>query len=932
MTALLVNTITARCDVEPGWIHINAPFVMKPRMDSLRAKWDAEKRMFRVPLTWANCLALRTELGADLTLDDSLKAWGTAYRAQAQTLLNLRQRHDRWTISPNLPGFDTLFAHQRSGVDLVIQSRNLHRTLNDGMGARYLVLDETGVGKGVPLTAKVLTPTGWVPASLIREGDSLIGRDGQPTKVEGAYLQPIQQTYRVTFSDGVSVVTDGPHLWTVQSSNDQTRGNVWRTMSTEELSRQVTTASGRARWRIPLLSAPVEFDQATDLPMNPYALGVVLGDGYLRGNGAEVNTDKEILESIGIEDPTPRPGCWYGLVAVPDSLGLNGRHSWDKFVPPVYLTASPADRLAILQGLMDTDGTPLPKGGTEFSSTSEQLVDDVVDLAQSLGGTARKKGPRYTRYTYKGDEHEGRLSWRVNVKLPDGMQPFRLARKATDWLAPTKYPVTRIIKSIKVEGRQPTICFRVAASDSLFVIDHYVVTHNTRVALGAIAQLQASPVIILCPKSVIRSWHDEAKVFFPDADIREVHGTAVQRRKMLVPGGDLYIMSYDSLRTHSRILGYPSADPLTEEQRRPKEIQALDAKMLVVDEVHRCASPRTQQTRAAWAVADDVEHVVAMTGTPIQESPEDLWAVLRLLDRKTFPGITAFRDRYLDMVINPYGGWDVRGLNPTTRHEFLDLFHTMSRRAEKADVLPYLPPKVYETRWVELPPDNRRAYKQMEKQYLLEVESGQITAASNPMVAAGRLIQLANATIDVLPAATPDGEEQVLLVNPSPKVKAFMADIDAGDFADTSVVVFSDSRKLIGLLAQAFDEHHPAIPYVSITGDTTTDERNDAIKRFQNGEVRYILITRAGDTGITLTKASVMVRLVRSWSYITHVQAEDRVHRIGSEQHDSITYIDYVTEDTVEEGQIARLNSKKEKATEVLHPDELRAMMKREST
>ena len=600
MTALLVNQIVARTDIQSGWIHINAPFVMKTRMDSLRARWDSENRMFKVPLTWANCLALRTELGEDLVLDDSLKQWGAAYRKQAQMLLNLRQRHDRMTVSPNLPGFDTLFAHQRSGVDLIMHSQALHAVLGDGMGARYLVLDETGVGK-------------------------------------------------------------------------------------------------------------------------------------------------------------------------------------------------------------------------------------------------------------------------------------------------------------------------------------------TRVALGAIAQLGVETAVILCPKSVIRAWHDEAQVFFPGADIREVHGSAVQRRKMLVPGGFLYIMSYDSLRTHSRMLGYPSAEPLTEEQRQPKEVQALGAQMLIVDEVHRCASPRTQQTRAAWAVADDVKHVIAMTGTPIQESPEDLWAVLRLLDKRTFPGITAFRDRYLDMVINPYGGWDVRGLNPTTRHEFLDIFHTMSRRAEKQEVLPYLPPKVYETRWVELPPDNRRAYKQMEKQYLLEVESGAITAASNPMVAAGRLIQLANATIDVLPAATPDGEEQVLLVDPSPKVKAFMADIDAGDYDRASVVVFSDSRKLITLLAQAFDQHNKPIPYVSITGDTTADERNDAIKRFQAGEVQYILITRAGDTGITLTRASVMVRLVRSWSYVTHVQAEDRVHRIGSEQHESILYLDYVSEDTIEEGQIARLNSKKEKATDILHPDELRALMKREA-
>jgi SNF2 family DNA or RNA helicase len=598
MSALLVATVTARTDVEPGWIHVDAPFVMKPQMDAVKAKWDAPHHQFRVPLTWGNCLALRTELGDDLTLDPSLVEWARKYRGPAKGLLDLREKHEREIHRPAGPGFDTMFKHQMSGVDLIMRSQALHRTLGDGMGARYLVLDETGVGK-------------------------------------------------------------------------------------------------------------------------------------------------------------------------------------------------------------------------------------------------------------------------------------------------------------------------------------------TRVALGAIAELEVSTAVILCPKSVIRVWHDEAQLFFPGADIREVHGSAVARRKALAPGGFLYIMSYESLRSHSRVLWYPGCAALTDEQRHPREIQALHADMLIVDEVHRCASPRTVQTRAAWAVADEVEHVIAMTGTPIQESPEDLWAVLRLLDRKSFPGITAFRERYLDVVINPYGGYDIRGLNPLTQHEFFDLFHTMSRRATKAEVLPFLPPKVYEIRWVDLPPDNRRAYRQMEKQYLLEVTSGAVTSAANPMVAAGRLIQLANATLDVLPSPNPDSPDVVRMISPSPKVKAFMDDIAAGDYADMSVVVFSDSKQLIDLLAEAFDESKTPITYEMITGDVEAEDRNRAIRRFQSGEVQYILITRAGDTGITLTRASVMVRLTRSWSYVTHVQAEDRVHRIGSEQHQSVLYLDYIVEDSVEEGQIVRLNSKREKATEVLSTDELKELMTR---
>jgi hypothetical protein len=355
MTALLVSTITARTDVEPGWIHIDAPFVMKSRMDTLRARWDAPRHQFRVPLTWGNCLALRTELGDDLTLDPSLVDWARKYRGPAKGLLDLREDHEREIHRPSGPGFDTMFKHQMSGVDLIMRSEALHRAIDDGMGARYLILDETGVGKGLPMNAPVLTPTGWTPAGFIQEGDLLVGRDGQPTKVEGVFRQPKQQTYRVTFSDGSSVITDGPHLWSVQTSNDQP--DKWRTMSTEKLLPRLYSGSGRAVWRIPILSAPVEFAPQLDLPMDPYTLGVILGDGHLRNGVAEINTDREILAAIGVSEPLERPGCWYGSITMPTSLdGLEGVRSWEKFVPYQYLTAPSADRLAILQGLMDTDG------------------------------------------------------------------------------------------------------------------------------------------------------------------------------------------------------------------------------------------------------------------------------------------------------------------------------------------------------------------------------------------------------------------------------------------------------------------------------------------------------------------------------------------------------------------------------------------------
>jgi SNF2 family DNA or RNA helicase len=161
---------------------------------------------------------------------------------------------------------------------------------------------------------------------------------------------------------------------------------------------------------------------------------------------------------------------------------------------------------------------------------------------------------------------------------------------------------------------------------------------------------------------------------------------------------------------------------------------------------------------------------------------------------------------------------------------------------------------------------------------------------------------------------------------PSPKVDAFLDDVKDGDFGDSSVVIFSDSRQLADLLS--LEMKRKGLAHLMITGGVTGEDRTKAIDAFQAGDVKYIIITRAGSEGITLTRADVLVRLIRSWSLTVHTQGEDRVHRIGSEVHESIKIVDYLTEDTIEVEQVIRLNGKDARAQEVLRDDELLTMLK----
>jgi SNF2 family DNA or RNA helicase len=455
------------------------------------------------------------------------------------------------------------------------------------------------------------------------------------------------------------------------------------------------------------------------------------------------------------------------------------------------------------------------------------------------------------------------------------------------------------------------------------ILDH-LGTGKTQSSLAGLALIEEAggdigPVMIVCPKSVVRAWVDTIPTLFPEREVREVTGPATKVRAALAPGAFAYVISYDTLRRYSRISGYAGATPLTPDQRLDKEVQAIGVKSLIVDEAHRIKNPKALQSRAVWHVADEADNVIALTGTPLQDSPEDLWSVLHAVDSRQFPTMTSYRDRFLEMEWNPFGGMSCVGLNPLTREEFLSIFHAMSRRAEKSEVLPFLPPKVYSIRWVTLPVSMLAAYRQMAREYWADFGAEGVLSADNAMVAAGRLIQMANSTLRV--TEEEDDKVTVEMIEPSPKIAAFLEDLDAGDYDGRSVVVFSDSRKLLRLLEAAFAKR--GIEYGIIAGDIDTESRNWAIKQFQSGKIKFIFLTRAGDSGITLTAASVMVRLTRAWSLTTHEQAEDRVHRIGSEVHDSIEYIDYVTEGTLEVGQIARLNDKSKRASDILSAREL---------
>jgi SNF2 family DNA or RNA helicase len=472
-----------------------------------------------------------------------------------------------------------------------------------------------------------------------------------------------------------------------------------------------------------------------------------------------------------------------------------------------------------------------------------------------------------------------------------------------------------------------TVAARAIALAGQYLLLDETGTGKTRSALAGASLLRHEgaelfPMMIVAPKSMLLTWaRDEVARFFPTASISVVGGTPARDRKALEPGSDIYIISWDKLRTYSRLAGFGSVK-LTEEEKAPKEIQAIGLRSLIADEGHRATNPKAKCTRAAWAIGDglvgDKPIRIGLTGTPLQDTPQDLYGLLRLILPNEYPTKSSYTERYLLTDWNEWGGMEVKGLHPDRQPEFFANFHAISRRMTKA-ALPDLPEKVYQTRWVTLPPKLRKAYEDMRVKLVAELEASTLTA-ENMLVQAGRLIQLANSGGEV------DAEGRFHMKPPSPKVDAFLSDVKDGDYEGHSVIVFSDSRMLIDLLADEMDA--AKLPYTAITGSVTGDDRQKAIDAFQAGEVPFMLLTRAGGEGVTLTAADIMVRLVRPWSYRVYRQVEDRCHRIGSERHDSVTYVDYVTDDTVEIGQVLRLNDKESRSQEVLRDEDLLRMLR----
>ena len=394
-------------------------------------------------------------------------------------------------------------------------------------------------GKSQPVETPVLTPSGFIPIGDIKVGDFVFGRNGEHTRVTAIFPQGLQPTYRITFNDGSSTLCSGDHLWATRSSSAKGKGSEYQVMTTVELSKIL-----HRYMHIPMCN-PVMF-QKKDLLVDPYVVGVMIGDGTLgqaiRFDSPDIQIVEKITEKLPGADVKLYRKTHYGVTTKPGEsnwvldafrhYGLIGCSSNDKFIPFDYLHGDVDQRKSLLAGLMDTDGYIDKNSFCEYDTASEQLSKDVVFLVQSLGGTAKvcKKIPYYT---HNGERKKGQLSYRIHIKIP--FCPFTLDKKKVRWRDPEtmQKQAHRIVKSIsRVEDRD-SVCIKVENKDALYITEQFIVTHNTHGAARVAAWFYKT--------------HDQCQVYTaaapPEDNLKKLLwgeiGSLCQRHKDLFAGDDI---------------------------------------------------------------------------------------------------------------------------------------------------------------------------------------------------------------------------------------------------------------------------------------------------------------------------------------------------------------------------------------------------------
>lgn len=714
----------------------------------------------------------------------------------------------------------------------------------------FLLADEMGLGKEQPVSMPVLTPTGWRPIGDLSVNSEIVGSDGSTRLVTGVFPQGVKRAFMVYFSDGSNVECGAEHLWAVRNTNGTSRGDPFRILNTSQIQKRI-----HEKWEIPLMEA-AQFRSAP-LPIPPYLLGVLIGDGCLVSSGINFVPGDEMVPAE-VQKVIPdwleiRRGSDHGTstrysVAMKNRLRVHPYKmhlkEWGldvlghlKFIPKEYLFSSIEDRKEILRGLMDTDGS-CNGCRLRYCTTSARLSDDVAHLVRSLGGLASIS----TFLPKRSNEIP------VHTVCFSGIgNPFT-NRKVSEPRSKRR----RVIIRIEPMGLVDQVCISVSHPNRLYVTRDFIVTHNTLQIVGVInCNPKMDRVLIICPKAVRTVWW------------RELSRGLVRKRSIAFaeggtwPTSDIVVLHYDVAHKFEA------------------QMTGLYWDLTVIDEGHYLRNKKTRRARVILGGRADTEKKLAhcsgvqsrvkciTTGTPLANSPMDLFPYLRWADKDHWGTYTDFQRDY---VYDPGG------------HHRLNkrLMEWGMLRRLKKDVLKELPPKIRQMLVIDAHTPDQLAVISHDQELVQRFRTKMTTEMSEDDF----MKDVDANVLKILKLPAPELSKMRQMT-----AKALFPDavIQAREILESKekLVIYAHHRESILALREEFQDMGAVHWMGGMDGSKlpqhiTTFQRDSKCRVF----VASILATGTGVDGLQ-EACSTCLFTEGDWLSVTMDQAEDRLHRFG---------------------------------------------------
>ena len=435
-------------------------------------------------------------------------------------------------------------------------------------------------------------------------------------------------------------------------------------------------------------------------------------------------------------------------------------------------------------------------------------------------------------------------------------------------------------------------------------------TGKTKVLIDNLAMLydkgKVDGALIIAPKGVVKTWYEqELPTHLPDhvdntTVLWQANITKTQREK-------LESVLQNEMTLHILIMNVEGLSTDKGVNFARKFLLSHNT-LMAVDESTTIKNPSAKRTKNIIAIGKQAKYRRIMTGSPITKNPLDLYSQCEFLDPwlLDFASYYAFRNRYAEMKTMHVRGRSIQVVNKFRNlSELSDTVKTFSDRVLKEDCLD-LPPKNFIKRYVTLTPDQKKVYEQMKKQAVAHL-NGKVTSTMTVLTQLMRLHQITcgHFTAD-------DGSTQSVENN---RLKELMSILEE---TEGKAIIWANYQLSVGEIIQKIIKEYGEDSYVHYYGLTSQEDRQDFIRKFQNNpKCRFLIGTpQTGGYGITLTQANTVIYYSNGYDLEKRLQSEDRAHRIG--QKKTVTYIDLICEDTVDEKIVEALRKKINIASEVL--------------